>query len=49
MKLRAGRLHDDYDIFEMIRHCSSIDESVVRAWVTGDQFLRYLTIKQRTK
>jgi len=47
MKLRAGRLQDDYDISEILRGPRAIDDTVVKERVTPDQFAHYLSIKQR--
>lgn len=47
MKLRAGRLQDDYDISEMLRN-GNVDESIVRSRVTAEQFSHFLDVKQRT-
>jgi len=46
MKLRAGRLQDDYDISEIIRG-TPIDDEIVKARVTAEQFEHYLSVKQR--
>ena len=47
MKLRAARVQDDYDISEVLRGQPSIDDGVVRARVTPEQFAHYLSVKQR--
>jgi Nucleotidyl transferase of unknown function (DUF2204) len=47
MKLRAGRLQDDYDISETIKG-TPIDDAKIRTGVTAEQFERYLEIKRRT-
>jgi hypothetical protein len=47
MKLRAGRLQDDYDISEVLKH-TPIDESQLRALVTAKEFAQFLVIKSRT-
>lgn len=46
MKLRAGRIQDDYDISEILRH-APIDDSIVQSRTTADQFAHYLAVKQR--
>ena len=46
MKLRAGRLQDDYDISEILR-AQSIDEPLIRARVTSEQFQHFVEIKRR--
>lgn len=46
MKLRAGRLQDDYDISEAIK-ASKIDDEIVRNRVSQEQFQHYLEIKRR--
>lgn len=48
MKLRAGRLQDDYDISEILRH-QTIDDEVVRLRVSQEQFQHYLEVKRRIK
>jgi hypothetical protein len=47
MKLRAGRLKDDYDISQ-IMHSTAIDESRLRALVTPEEFARLEDIRKRT-
>jgi hypothetical protein len=47
MKLRAGRLQDDYDISETIKG-TPIDDEKIRAEVTAEQLQHYLEIKRRT-
>ena len=49
MKLRAGRVQDDYDISEILRGQSSIDDVVVQGRVTAQQFAHYLSVKQRVR
>ena len=49
MKLRAGRLQDDYDISEILRGPTAVDDAVVQARVTPEQFAHYLSVKQRVK
>jgi predicted nucleotidyltransferase len=46
MKLRAGRLQDDYDISEILR-ARPIDEARVRSSVTAEEFKHFLDIKGR--
>jgi hypothetical protein len=46
MKLRSGRLKDDYDIGEIAR-ASALDEVKLRGLVTPEQFARYLEIRAR--
>jgi hypothetical protein len=48
MKLRAGRLQDDYDIGEIVM-AGQVDESRLRALVTDEQFGRYLQIGARAR
>ena len=47
MKLRAGRVQDDYDVSEILR-AELIDETVVRLRVTADQFAHFLEVKKRS-
>jgi hypothetical protein len=47
MKLRAGRLQDDYDVSEMFR-AGRIDEARVQSLVSVDEFAHFLEIKSRT-
>jgi hypothetical protein len=49
MKLRAGRVQDDYDISEILRGPTAIEDAVVQARVTREQFAHYLAVKQRVK
>ena len=46
MKLRAGRIQDDYDISEIIKG-ASIDERIVQQRVSAEQFAHFLEIKRR--
>ena len=46
MKLRAGRLQDDYDISEILRG-RPIDEARVRSSVTAEEFKHFLDVKRR--
>lgn len=46
MKLRAGRLQDDYDIFEALK-AGKIHDEIVRERVAEEQFQHYLQIKSR--
>jgi hypothetical protein len=46
MKLRAGRLQDDYDISEILRG-TSINDETVRPLVTAQEFAHYQEIKRR--
>lgn len=47
MKLRAGRIQDDYDIFEISRG-TPLDHERIRSMVTPDQFAHFLEIQQRS-
>jgi hypothetical protein len=47
MKLRAGRLQDDYDISEILRS-QTIDDAVIGSRVDAAQFSHYQDIKRRT-
>lgn len=47
MKLRAGRLQDDYDVSEMLR-AGSVDEARVQSLVSDSEFAHFLEIKSRT-
>jgi len=48
MKLRSGRLQDDYDISEVL--CgTAITDGTVQALVEREQFAHYLDIKRRTQ
>jgi hypothetical protein len=47
MKLRAGRLQDDYDVSEMIR-AGRVDEARLRTLVADGHFAHFLEIKART-
>jgi hypothetical protein len=46
IKLRAGRLQDDYDIGEIVRS-TSIDESTLRQLISPSQFERFHQIRLR--
>jgi hypothetical protein len=46
MKLRAGRLRDDYDISEILRN-QEIDDATIQSRVEPDQFQHYLEVKKR--
>jgi hypothetical protein len=46
MKLRAGRLKDDYDVSEIVQN-QSIDESRLSELVTPDQLAHFREIKKR--
>lgn len=48
MKLRAGRLQDDYDISEIIRG-TAIHESIVQSRATSEEFAHYLQVKARVQ
>jgi hypothetical protein len=48
MKLRAGRLQDDYDISEIIKR-TAVDEEIIRGRTTPEQFSHLQTIKARTR
>ena len=47
MKLRAGRIQDDYDISEVIKG-TPIDAQTVEQRVTPEQFSHFLEIKRRS-
>jgi hypothetical protein len=47
MKLRAGRLQDDYDISEILRG-QAIDEAAVQSRVTLQQFAHFNEIRRRS-
>ena len=49
MKLRAGRMRDDYDISEILLGREMIDDAVVRGRVSSAEFERYLQIKERSQ
>ena len=46
MKLRAGRVQDDYDVTQILRG-TAIDDAIVQQRVTPEQFSRYLDLKRR--
>jgi hypothetical protein len=46
MKLRAGRLQDDYDISEILKH-QKIDDAIIQARVQAEEFQHYLDVKKR--
>jgi hypothetical protein len=46
MKLRAGRLKDDYDIAQIVVS-TSIDESRLASLITAEQLARFAEIKKR--
>ena len=46
MKLRAGRLQDDYDISEILKKTPLVEETL-RALVTQEEFARFEAIKKR--
>jgi hypothetical protein len=46
MKLRAGRVKDDYDISEIVRE-NAIDEDRLRSLVSPDQFQHFVGIRNR--
>lgn len=46
MKLRAGRLRDDYDISEILKG-TNIDDALIRDRVSDESFARYQLIKAR--
>jgi hypothetical protein len=48
MKLRAGRLQDDYDISEIIRG-TAIDESIIQSITVPKEFAHYLQVKARVQ
>ena len=47
LKLRAGRIQDDYDISEVIKG-TSIDQRIVEHLVSAEQFAHFLEIKRRS-
>ena len=49
MKLRAGRLRDDYDISEILLGREMIDDGIIRERVNAVEFERYSRIKERTQ
>ena len=46
MKLRAGRLQDDYDVSQIVQN-TTIDEAVIEQRVTPQQFQHFLEVKKR--
>lgn len=48
MKLRAGRIQDDYDISEMIR-AGGVDETVLATLVTPEQMQQFAAIRARVR
>ncbi len=46
MKLRAGRIQDDYDISEIIRR-QPIDESLIKSRVTNEQYEHFEAVRRR--
>jgi len=46
MKIRAGRVQDDYDITQILRG-TPIDDAIVQQRITPEQYARYLELKQR--
>lgn len=46
MKLRAGRIQDDYDVSEILKG-TAIDDAIVDRRVTPEQFQHYLAVKKR--
>ena len=48
MKLRAGRLQDDYDVSEILR-ATPLDEPTLRSRVTPEQFAHFESIKARSR
>jgi len=48
MKLRAGRLQDDYDVSEIIKS-GCVDEGVLKERLTSEQLARYKRIGDRVK
>jgi hypothetical protein len=46
MKIRAGRVQDDYDVTQIILG-TAIDDTIVQQRVTAEQFARYLELKRR--
>lgn len=48
MKLRAGRMQDEYDIFEIIRHVH-LDQSLIKRYVTAQQWATFGRIAERAE
>ena len=48
MKLRAGRMQDEYDIFEIIRHVR-LDQDLVERYVTAEQWATFRRIAERAE
>ncbi len=46
MKLRAGRVKDDYDVSQILLH-TAIDESRLSGMVSAEQLAQFLQIKGR--
>jgi tRNA-dihydrouridine synthase len=46
MKMRAGRVQDDYDITQILR-ATPIDDTIVHQRVTPGQYGRYQELKRR--
>lgn len=46
MKLRAGRIQDDYDVSEILKG-TAINDATVQASVTPEQYQHYLAVKAR--
>src|SRR3954462_3676841 len=46
MKLRAGRLQDDYDVSQIVQN-TTIQEAVIEQRVTPQQFQHFLEVKKR--
>ncbi|HZZ42086.1 MAG TPA: nucleotidyltransferase [Tepidisphaeraceae bacterium] len=46
MKLRAGRIQDDYDVSEIVAG-TSVDDARIEGLVTAEQFRHYLGVKRR--
>ncbi|GEM_PF-4876273 len=48
MKLRAGRMKDEYDVFEIIRHVH-LDEDLIERYVTPEQWATFRRIAERAE
>lgn len=48
MKLRAGRMQDEYDVFEIIRHVH-LNEDLIERYVAPEQWATFRRIAERAK
>ncbi len=48
MKLRAGRMQDEYNIFEIIRHVH-LNEELIERYVTAQQWATFRRIVERAE